>query len=71
MKIYKVFYTNYYDIKRVSYFKDLEILYYTFSSCFGELQHSLGITKQKFLNNIIEIVNTNIPNRITIELIEI
>lgn len=71
MKIYKVYYNNYYAVKRVSYFKDLPTLYDNFSICFGALQRSLGITKQDFLNNIIEIVNTNIPNRITIEIMEI
>ena len=71
MKIYKVYYNDYYAVKRVSYFKDLEILYYTFSSYFGALQNTLGISKQEFLDNIVELVNTNIPNRVTIELIEI
>ena len=71
MKIYKVYYNDYYAIKRVSYFKDLPTLYDNFSVCFGVLQSTLDITKQDFLDNIIEIVNTNIPTRITIELMEI
>lgn len=71
MKIYKVFYNDYYVVKRVSYFRDLHTLYDNFSVCFGALQDTLDITKKDFLDNIVEIVNTNIPNRITIEVIEI
>lgn len=71
MKIYKVYYNDYYTVKRVSYFKDLQALYENFSICFIDLQNTLYITKQEFLDNIIEIVNTNIPNRITIEEMEI
>ena len=71
MKIYKVYYTDYYEVKRISYFKDLETLYTNFCVCFGALENSLGITKKELLKNIVELVNNNISDKITIEEMEI
>ena len=63
MKIYKVYYTDYYEVKRISYFKDLETLYTNFCVCFGALENSLGITKKELLKNIMLYNFVKISNR--------